>query len=78
MRCNVTRQVSGSSEVAPQRMLSWTRLPDERADQIDAAAYAATNAKRRVFAIGVSVNGLMDLVFELPRRSALSHSGERN
>ena len=37
-----------------QEFLSWTGLPDEPADQIDAAAYAATYAKRRVFAIGVA------------------------
>ena len=37
-----------------QEFLSWTGLPDEPADQIDAAAYAATYAKRREFAIGVA------------------------
>ena len=36
-----------------QEFLSWTGLPDEPADQIDAAAYAATYAKGRTFCVGI-------------------------
>ena len=35
-----------------QEFLAWTGLNDEPADQIDAAAYAATYAKARIFAVG--------------------------
>jgi phage terminase large subunit-like protein len=38
-----------------QEFLSWTGLPDEPADQIDAAAYAATHARLREFRVGLSL-----------------------
>jgi len=39
-----------------QEFLSWTGLPDEPADQIDAAAYAAIYAKEGTFAVGISTH----------------------